>query len=407
MLAWLIVARAAAAQDTSRVALDSLSERLRRAEEAIALLRQQLEAQATTAVQTKSRIQAELTGRVLVNAFSNSGRVNNVDVPQLALLGTPRGSAGGAIRQTSLGVGVTGARALGADLTGDLEVDFYGGQTPSSGGRNFPLIRMRTAKARLSWKTTELLVGQESPLVAAVSPSSLASLGTPGFVGAGNLWLWLPQIRVTQEMGSTVRLGLQGAVLAPVSGDAAAFFETDADLAERTKRPYLQGRARIAWGEGAKLGEIGIGVHRGWLQPPRGPRANSEAVTLDARIPLGLFELLGEAYSGKGVRGLGGGGIGQNLDTLGAPIRDRAGWLQLNLRPSSLVEVGGGCGIDYTRGAVLLPAPRKRNEVCETHLIAHPGGPFVAGLEYRRIETTFAAGRARNGHLNLGVGFEF
>jgi hypothetical protein len=403
----LVFAHRGNAQDTARVSPDSISERLRRAEEAIALLRQQLEAQSSTAVETRSRIKAELSGRVLVNAFSNTGRVNNVDVPQIALLGTPRGSAGGAIRQTALGIAVTGARAIGADFVGDVNMDFYGGQMPSSGGRTFPLVRLRTARARLTWNRTEILVGQEVPLVNGLNPSSLASLGTPDFVAAGNLWLWLPQVRVSHDVGSVVRLGVQGAVLAPTSGDAAAFFDTEADLAERTKRPYLQGRARVSWGEGVQAGEMGVGVHRGWLDPARGDRVTSKAVTIDARVPIRMLEIVAEAYEGEAVRGLGGGGIGQNLDTLGRAVRDRGGWVQLNLRPSSMFELGGGCGVNYVRGVIAVAAPRRRNETCESHVAIRPGGPAVIGLEYRRTETTHAAGRARNTHLNLALGFEF
>src|SRR5947208_6153701 len=63
---------------------DSLLARLQRAEEAIALLRQQLAAQAASATQTESRSRFDIGGRVLMNAFYNTWRVNNADVPQFA-----------------------------------------------------------------------------------------------------------------------------------------------------------------------------------------------------------------------------------------------------------------------------------------------------------------------------------
>src|SRR5512145_1450656 len=61
---------------------DSLAERLRRAEAAIEILQTQVAEQAQTAAQTRSRMRLELTGRILMNAFGNSRRVNNVDNPQ-------------------------------------------------------------------------------------------------------------------------------------------------------------------------------------------------------------------------------------------------------------------------------------------------------------------------------------
>jgi hypothetical protein len=50
-------------------ARDSMAARLQRAEAAIELLRQQLAIEATTVVRTRSRLQIELSARVLTNAF--------------------------------------------------------------------------------------------------------------------------------------------------------------------------------------------------------------------------------------------------------------------------------------------------------------------------------------------------
>src|SRR5476651_1037186 len=70
------------AADSTRAAADSILARLRRAEQAIALLQQQLAEQSSSSITTRSRMHLELSGRVLMNVFSNSARVNNVDDPQ-------------------------------------------------------------------------------------------------------------------------------------------------------------------------------------------------------------------------------------------------------------------------------------------------------------------------------------
>ena len=392
--------------DSARAAADSILERLRRAEEAIALLQDQLAAEAATAVQSASRVRLELFGRVLMNAFSNSAPVNNTDVP-LFVLPTGDHGASASVRQTSLGVAVQVAEVLGGDFTGDLHLDFFGGQQPSSGGRHFPLLRIRTARAFLRWSRGELLIGQEVPLIAGLNPESVASFGTPGFVAAGNLWLWLPQIRGTLELGTPLRLAIQGAVLAPATGDPANAFDTGLDPAERTGRPYLQGRMRMAWGSDIARGEIGFGVHQGWFERMDGVRLTSRGVAVDATVPLGtMVELRGEYYAGEGLRGLGGAGIGQLVTADGRAVEDRGGWLQLNIRPSSLLEFGGGCGAGDPDDDQ-LPAGRLRNVSCEAHMIAHPGGPVVAGLEFRRLKTTYPTGAVENDHLNLALGFEF
>ncbi|PYO73148.1 MAG: hypothetical protein DMD67_16090 [Gemmatimonadetes bacterium] len=186
----------------------------------------------------------EFTGLVLVNGFFTNARVNNVDVPQFVDTLTPAGAAGGTIRQTRLGVFVTDPDVLHGSFSGELDVDFYGGQQPSTGGRTFPLLRLRRAVGIVSWTRAQLLFGQESPLVAERSPRSLASVGFPDFAGAGNLWLWLPQFRATVEQGYTLRLAEQIAVLAPTAGTVQGLFNTQPDSAERSRRPYLQGLAR-------------------------------------------------------------------------------------------------------------------------------------------------------------------
>jgi hypothetical protein len=411
--------------DSAAASRDSLEERLRRAEEAIELLRRQLATQAASEVRTRSRVQFELFGRVLVNTFYNSGRGNVVDVPQFVLTdaGAPArdGSFSAAVRQSLVGGAIHIADVLGGAFTGDLSLDLFGA-TQSNPSRTLPVVRLRTARGVLQWNHARILVGQEDPVFMGVSPVSLASIGTPDFVTAGNLWLWLPQIRVGADAGSRVRVGLEAAVLSPSSGEPASVTDPDpADLAELSGRPFLQARLRARWGEAETIGEIGIAGHRGWFSnagtagpiiPGAGDLLNSEGVALDARVPFTRWlEVRGEVYRGKLLRGLGGGGIGQNF---GAPdpvtgvrraLRDTGGWAQLNVRPDPAWELGAGFGLDQPRAAD-RPV-RQRNLAFETHLIVRPAGPLLVGVEYRRMETRYAVGTFADDHLNLATGFEF
>jgi hypothetical protein len=403
---------AAAAQDTSRVKPDSIAARLDRAEEQIRLLQQELAAEAQTQATTRSRMALEFNGRVLVTGFSNSRRVNNVDDPQFVrpdtASGLPQGGAGMAIRQTTLGLAVTQPELFGGSFRGDLDVDFFGGQQPSSGGRTFPLLRLRTARAMMKWTYGELLIGQDAPLIAALNPVSLAGVGTPDFAGAGNLWLWLPQIRAGLETGGKVSIGIQGAVLAPTSGDPANVFDTDDDVAEHSSRPYLQGRLHVRWGADEMAGDIGVGVHQGWLAAKGDSLITSSAVAVDVKLPLTKwFEIRGEAYQGQALKGLGGGGIGQGLGLNGVPVHDAGGWAQVNFKPSLRVLIGAGYGMDDPRDSDLAPGSRLKNVVREAHIQLRPGGPFVFGFEYRRLETTYSTGMLANDHINLSAGIEF
>src|SRR5256885_8234185 len=213
----------------------------------------------------------ELTGLVLMNGFFTNARVNNSDVPQFADSLAPASAVGGTLRQTRLGVLVTDPDVLRGSFSGDVDLDFFGGQQPSTGGRTFPLVRLRRAVGIVSWPHAQLLFGQESPLVAERSPRSLASVGTPDFATAGNLWLWLPQFRATLEQGYTLRLAEQVAVLAPTSGTAQGLFNTQPDSAERSGRPYLQARVRLAPGPLDDSSEIAIRGPPGRPRPGRTP----------------------------------------------------------------------------------------------------------------------------------------
>ncbi len=353
----------------------------------------------------------EVTGLVLVNGFFTNARVNNSDVPQFVDSLAPASAIGGTIRQTRLGLLVTDPDVLRGSFSGEVDVDFFGGQQPSSGGRTFPLLRLRRAVGIVSWAHAQLLFGQESPLVAERSPRSLASVGFPDFAAAGNLWLWLPQFRATLEQGYTLRLAEQVAVLAPTSGTAQGLFNTQPDSAERSRRPYLQARVRLAWGPTDDPSEIAVGGHLGWLASAD-TLFQSRAVTADARFKVGPVELLAEAFSGKALAGLGGGGIGQSIGPTGVEVRTKGGWGQLNVRPRPEVMVGGGCGLDDPNDGDLSdalgnPRGRLKNFVCEGHVDLRPRGPLVFGVEFRRLETTYPSGKFTANHFNLAAGYRF
>src|SRR6266446_10038981 len=121
----------------------------------------------------------EVTGLVLVNGFFTNARVNNSDVPQFADSLPSASAIGGTIRQTRLGLLVTDPDVLRGSFSGEVDVDFYGGQQPSSGGRTFPLLRLRRAVGIVSWGHAQVLFGQESPLVAERSEEHTSELQSP------------------------------------------------------------------------------------------------------------------------------------------------------------------------------------------------------------------------------------
>lgn len=394
---------------------DSLAERVRRAEEAIQRLEAQLAEQAQAKVQSRLRNSVELSGLILVNGFYNSGKTNNSDVPLQVdtlvpadTIGLPNGNVGATLRQTRLGVRVSGARALGAELSGELQLDFFGGQQPSIGGRTFPLLRIRTASLRLDWAHVGLLIGQEAPLVSPRNPVSFASSGFPLFSRSGNLWMWIPQLRLTTETSGRSHLGIQVAALAPMQYKAQGAFLTQPDSAERSKRPSVEGRLYLAWGSDETASEIGVGGHVGWIATAGDSLLQRRAVTADFRIAFGTHVVLsGEAFTGQALAALGGGGIGQELGRGGLPVRTRGGWVQVDIRPSFAWEFGGAYGMDDPNEDDLPLTARIENATYSGHLIWRPGGGLLLGAEYRRIQTTYQPGWLAVNHVNVYAGLAF
>ncbi len=360
-------------------------------------------------------IEAGVHGLILMNAFHTTDNVNNSDVPQFAVPVAPPGTtvstSSATVRQSRVTVFALVPEFASGAARGELDVDFFGGQQPSSGGRTFPLLRIRRAVAEVTWNRVALLVGQESPPIAAVSPSSLASIGFPEFAGAGNLWLWIPQIRLSADLASNtaLRFGAEIAALAPTSGEAQGSFLTQPDIAERSGRPFLQGRVRGRWGAGDQAGELSAGGHYGWIVDAAGERVPSKAVAISLWAPIGrVLELRAEGFAGQALAGLGGGGIGQNMVRDAVPVRTKGGWVQLNLRPSQHWELGGGGGIDDPDDEDLGESSRLRNVAVEGHLTWRML-PAVVGVEVRHLRTRYQApvNDLTATQFNLGMGFEF
>ncbi len=426
------------------LARDSLAARLARAEAAIELLRRQLAVEASSVVRTRSRIQIELSARIMTNLFVTDGRVNNVDVPQFALPdpavpptlpgapppASPPGSraTGLTLRQSRVGAALSVDSVLGGTFEGDVELDFFGGVSTSPGERRlYPEPRLRTARARLLWDRTAIFIGSDTPLISDLSPISVAAVGLPGFVTAGNLWNWLPQVRLSRDVlvsASGIRIGAQVALLTPFSGVQHPGETDGVDAGERSGRPYVEGRLHVRWGAGAAGagapsdvmlgdagGELGVGVHRGWLRSSGDSLTTSEALSLDARVMITpQLEVRGEAYRGQLLRGLGGGAIGQNFgraqpgEAVGAPIRTTAGWFQANLQAHPTFITGAGCGREVVNTDD-LPL-RESNLACAAHLLWRPAQPILIGLEFRRIATRYSSVTNHANHLNLAFGFE-
>jgi hypothetical protein len=396
------------------------------------LLAARIEEQNQTKVESGSRYKVKLSGLVLMNAYSNRGAVDNTDLPGLALPRAPgqtNGDSGATLRQTLLGLEVTGPKFAGASTAADVQMDFFGGFPTYQYAVTSGLARLRVARASLDWPSTKLVIGQDTPFFSPLSPTSYASVGEPAFSWAGNLWVWTPQIRVERRwsLSESSGLTLQAGILDPLT---EYFLDTEFDRTptqgESSRQPALA--THLAWKGNmwAHPATIGVGGYYERQAYGFGRNVDSWAATADWDLPIGRwFALSGEFFRGRALGGLGG-GVWNSIVANGDPdlaatriagLNTVGGWSQFKIKPVSKLEFNVAAGADNPLASDLRIFPNPmgsnfppfaRNQSLFANSIYRPRSNLILALEYRRLrtyspnDTKFTAD-----HVNLAIGVAF
>lgn len=409
-----------------------LSGRVADLEESQRIVDSRLAQHQQTKVETASKYSVRLSGMVLFNAGANRGFVDNQDVPMLAMRARPGASGGdisGSMRQSLIGLQLFGPTIAGARSSADIQFDFFAGATNTDDGAALGVMRLRTARATLDWDRWSLSFGQDQPFISPLSPTSLASLGTPAFGYSGNLWTWTPQIVATRRWRPSDRdtFEVQFGVLDPFVGERPEGFrpEREPGPGERSRVPAVA--IHPVWKRGTTDRQLRIGAGAYFARHDYGfdRTVDAWAATLDWNIPLGsMFSLSGEFFRGRAIGGLWG-AIGQSVVYQGAwenrawtPVRGLntiGGWSQLKVRPSATWEFNGAFGQDNPFASDLRSAPLggaypaiMRNWTTLVNVIQRPRSNLLWSLEYRHLNTVHSDGVRRTAeHMNLGVGLQF
>jgi outer membrane murein-binding lipoprotein Lpp len=403
-------------------------------EEEYELLRGKVDDQYQTKVESASKYRLRLSGIVLMNLVSNQGVVNSIDLPTLAYArpaGDSGGSFGATLRQSEIGFEAFGPSVAGAKTRADLQLDLAGGFPSVPNGINSGLLRLRTGTMRMDWTNTSVVVGQDAIFFSPNSPTSFASLAVPAFSSAGNLWAWVPQIRVEHRLvlGDESSLLFQGGILDPVSGEApGASYYRQAGPGESSRQPAYG--TRIAWTRNV-LGQplrVGVGGFYSRQDYVFSRTVDAWAGMMDLDLPLNRqFSLSGKLYRGKGLGGLYG-AFGQSALFSGDPtlastqvrgLNSVGGWAQLKYRPANKWEFNAAFGMDNPYAADLEYFPYSqlygggnatwaRNRGSLANMIYRPRSDLLFSAEYRRLTTdTISSGGASAGQLNLMMGVLF
>jgi hypothetical protein len=410
---------------------DHLEDRVGALEESSQLLNSKIADQYQTKIEAASKYRIRLSGIVLLNVFGNHGSVDNQDFPTWAIgpgANLSAKSLGASLRQSEVGLEVFGPRLAGAKTTGDVQVDFSGGFTNTSDGVNLGLVRLRIASLRMDWKNTSIVAGQDDAFISPLSPTSFASLSIPAFGYAGNLWGWIPQVRVEHRfnLSEGQNITIQAGMMDNVTGELPyASFQRPALAGERSGQPSYAMRVswtRYIFGMPFTLGTAGYYSRQKWLF---NTHVDGWAGMTDWSIPLARrVSLIGEFYRGRAVGGLGG-GVGRSVLFTGdpnpyaqlQPLNSVGGWSQVKVKASGKLEFNGAFGVDspfagdargYPLSPSYFPAALLQNRSGLVNFIYRPRSDLLFSGEFRHLRTfDLDAGSPSAEQVNLMMGILF
>jgi hypothetical protein len=410
------------------------------AEEEYQLLSGKVDEQYQTKVESASKYKVRLSGIVLMNLVSNQGVVDSIDLPTVAYArpaSDSGGSFGATLRQSEIGFEAFGPTVAGAKTRADLQLDLAGGFPAIPNGINSGLVRLRTATMRMDWTNTSVVVGQDTIFFSPNSPTSFASLAIPALTYAGNLWSWVPQIRVEHRvaLGEESSLVFQGGILDPVSGEVPGYvpgetpgtgYYRQAGPGEASRQPAYG--TRIAWTRNVFGQPLQVGVGGFYSRQDYGFSRSVDgwAGMTDIDLPLNhQFSLSGKFYRGRAIGGLYG-AFGQSVLFSGDPtylntqvqaLDSIGGWAQLKYRPATKWEFNAAFGMDnpYASDLKYFAYPVSygdptlaRNQGSFVNMIYRPRSDLLFSAEYRHLTTySLIDGGNSAGHLNLMMGVLF
>jgi hypothetical protein len=382
-------------------------------EERLDIQERRTEELAQSKVESSQRLPISITGMLLFNAFLNSRHNGVNDFPTAASATAVPRTGGGSFRQTVLGLRFRSpSTVFGAEVNGSLYMDFFSNlpsnappQRAVSSNLN-RLMRLRLATVELDWDRTSLLVGQDKPIISPREPTSIAQVGVSPLTGAGNPWLWQPQVRVEQRLGDVrVQFGLfqtseQGAV---IPDTFAATLESS--------RPGYEGRVayRRDFDNEAHF-EVATGFHASATHAAA-TSVPSRLYTFDwSMSPDGRLGFTGMYYRGQNTANLG--TLRQGLTILGPrdviAIHSNGGWAQVSYQATPRVSFNIYGGQHDDRDRDLRANQIGKNFAYAANALYRIAPNVILGLELMQARTTYLqTGRRLNNHYDLALAYQF
>lgn len=373
-------------------------------EEKVAVNDSRIEEMAQSKVEASQRFPIRITGMALFNGFLNSAGSGGDRYPTFAWPGR-QSSGGGSFYQTTLGLEYSGPQAfLGGKVHGSVYMDFAGGSgTPLDLG-----FRLRTGEIQIDWTDRSLMAGVQSPIFAPRQPTSLAQVEVPALAGAGNLWLWLPQVRFEQKIRLSDTSGVRAQVGVVQTAEMQLYQQ--GPHSPEPARPGIEGRFQFYHGatDGRRI-EIAPGFHSS-ITHVAGSSVSSNLFSLDwFTNPWQKLEFTGAFFSGQNVGPVGGITGYTVLPTgIAIPVHSKGGWGQLTLLATPRLSFHIFSGLEDGRTVDLSPYAIGRNWLYGANFFYRLAPNVLVGVEASQARTAYIDSRLRlNNHYDLALAYLF
>ena len=318
------------------------------------------------------------------------------------------------VRETRVGVKLTGPNSCGMEIDGCLEIDFYGG-----GSDYAEWLKLRHAFVRLTWPRLRLAVLAGQTWDTHV-PLHMPTINYTVGWWVGNLGFRRPQVRVTKDipLGGCRALKLEAAAARTITGRSTPFTPAEQDTGEDVGFPSFQGRISLS-GERTFGGQdvIGLSGHFGQEEWDRDGGDHhsvfdSWSLALDLTLPVSpCLQLTGEAWMGSNLNAYFGGiGQGLNIAVPGAEheIASRGAWLALKWKAAPRWTLATGAAFDDPKNADLAAGMRSFNTTGFVNAWYRLRKPLAIGLELSYWNTEYVALARGNGlRVQTAIKYEF
>ena len=369
--------------------------------ERVEIQQARIEELAQTKVEASQKFPIRLTGMALFNAFMNSKQSGGVDYPIVAAPTGP-GHDGATVRQTIIGLEFSDPTAvLGGRVHGSVYMDFFAGATNSA-------MRVRTASIGIDWKNTTFAAGLEKPIFNPREPSSLAQVGISPLTGAGNLWLWLPQVRLEQEVRLTASDGFRAQIGAVQTREIGPYAGT---VTPEAARPGAEGRVNFHHNlDDERRLEFAAGFHASTTHAA-GKSIPSNLYSLDWFFnPWKKLEFTGVFYSGQNVAHLGS-GTRQGYAIYGRyayAVQSKGGWGQLTIHALPRLDFHFFTGQVDDDNHDLGTGSIGKNLLYGGNAYFRLAPNVLVGLEATQLRTMYLGQGVRiNNHYDLALAYLF